>query len=57
MSHRVVTTNTSSSLLLAARKFVFFFMAIITEVSGGISAGTTQRHIMKTPNFEKGMMI
>lgn len=54
---RVINITSSSSLLLAARKFaVFFFPATITGVSGGISAGTTQRHIMQTTNSEKGMM-
>ena len=56
MSHRVATTNTSSTLLLAARKFTVLFSATITGVSGGISAVTTQRHIMKTPNSENWMM-
>jgi hypothetical protein len=53
MPYRVVTANTGSSLLLVARKFAVI-SATITGVSGGTSAGTMQRHIMKTPNSERG---
>jgi hypothetical protein len=55
MSYRVVTTNTGSSLFLVARKFTLI-SATVTGVGGGISAGTMQPHITKTPNVEKGIV-